>query len=60
MEVNRYTSICFFIKEMKKNLFNINLNNSADELNLLFPQLANFDYLSECKKINLNKKKKIN
>jgi len=45
---------------MKKNLFNINLNNSADELNLLFPQLANFDYLSECKKINLNKKKKIN
>jgi len=60
MEVNRYTSICFFIKEMKKNLFNINLNNSADELNLLFPQLANFYYLSECKKINLNKKKKIN
>ena len=45
---------------MKKNLFNIDLNNSADEVNLLSQQLTNFYYLSECKKIDLNKKKKIN
>jgi len=60
MEVRRYFSICFLIKEMKKNLFNIDLNNSADEVNLLSQQLTNFYYLSECKKIDLNKKKKIN
>jgi len=60
MEVRRYSSICFLIKEMKKNLFNIDLNNSADEVNLLSQQLTNFYYLSECKKIDLNKKKKIN
>jgi hypothetical protein len=60
MEVRRCSSICFLIKEMKKDLFNIDLNNSADEVNLLSQQLTNFYYLSECKKIDLNKKKKIN
>jgi len=60
MEVRRCSSIFFLIKEMKKDLFNIDLNNSADEVNLLSQQLTNFYYLSECKKIDLNKKKKIN
>ena len=60
MEVRRCSSIFFLIKEMKKDLFNIHLNNSADEVNLLSQQLTNFYYLSECKKIDLNKKKKIN
>ena len=60
MEVNRYTSICFFIKEMKKNLFNINLNNSADEVSLLSPQFTKINFLSECKKIDINRWKKIN
>jgi len=60
MEVKRYSSICLLVKEMKKDLFNINLDNSADDISLLYPQLTNFDYLSECKKIDLNKWKKIN
>ncbi len=60
MEIKRYPSICFVVREMKKDLFNIDLNNSADEVNLLSQQLTNFYYLSECKKIDLNKKKKIN
>ena len=60
MEIKRYPSIFFLVREMKKDLFNINLNNSADEFNLLSTQLAKFDFLSECKKINIGKWKKIN
>jgi hypothetical protein len=45
---------------MKKDLFNINLNNSADEYSLLSPQFTIYEFLSECKKININKGKKIN
>ena len=60
MEIKRYPSICFLVREMKKDLFNIDLNNSADEISLLSPQLANYDFLSECKKINVDKWKKIN
>ena len=40
--------------------FNINLNNSADEYSLLSPQFTIYEFLSECKKININKGKKIN
>ena len=60
MEIKRYPSICFLVREMKKDLFNIDLNNSADEISLLSPQLINFDFLSECKKINIDKRKKVN
>ena len=60
MEVRRYSSICFLIKEMKKNLFNIDLNNSADEVSLLSPQFTKINFLSECKKIDINRWKKIN
>ena len=60
MEIKRYPSICFLVREMKKDLFNIDLNNSADEISLLSPQLINFDFSSVCKKINIDKRKKVN
>ena len=60
MEIKRYPSICFLVREMKKDLFNIDLNNSADDVSLLSPQFTNHDYSSECKKIDTNKWKKIN
>ena len=45
---------------MKKDLFDIDTNNSTVELSLLFAQLTCFDNSSECKKINVDKWKKIN
>ena len=60
MEIKRYTSICFLKREMKKDLFNINLDNSSDEFVLLSPQSTNRDFSSECKKINIDKWKKLN
>jgi hypothetical protein len=48
------------VKEMKKNLFSVDANNSTDKVCLLSSQLTNFDFLSECKKIDTNKWKKIN
>ena len=45
---------------MKKDLFNIDLNNSADEVSLLSPQSTIHTSSSECKKINVDKWKKIN
>ena len=60
MEIKRFTSICFLKREMKKDLFNIDLNNSADEISLLSPQLTNYDFLSECKKVDIDKWRKIN
>ena len=45
---------------MRKDLFNINLNNSADEFSLLSLQLTNYDFSSECKKINIDKCEKVN
>ena len=60
MEIKRYTSIYFLVKEMKKNLFSVDANNSTDKVCLLSSQLTNFDFLSECKKIDTNKWKKIN
>ena len=60
MEIKRFTSICFLKKEMKKDLFGVDTNNSTDEVSLLSSQLTNFYFSSECKKINTNKWKKIN
>ena len=60
MEIKRYPSICFLVREMKKDLFNIDLNNSANEFSLLSPQLTIYDFSSECEKINIDKWRKIN
>jgi hypothetical protein len=60
MEIKRYSSIFFLVKEMKKDLFGIDTNNSTDEAVLLSAQLTNFDLSSACKKINNGKWKKIN
>ena len=60
MEVKRFHSVCFLKREMKKDLFDIDTNNSTVELSLLFAQLTCFDNSSECKKINVDKWKKIN
>ena len=59
MEIKRYPSIYFLVREMKKDLFNIDLNNSADEFSLLSPQ-SSIHTTSECKKINIDKWRKIN
>ena len=45
---------------MRKDLFGVDTNNSANELILLSLQLTNFDISSVCKKINTDKWKKIN
>jgi|TARA_B110000438_G_scaffold251992_1_gene256751 hypothetical protein len=60
MEVKRYISRSFLVREMRKNLFGIDTINSTDELSLLFSQLTNLEFSSECKKINIDKWKKIN
>ena len=45
---------------MKKDLFGVDTNNSADEFSLFFSELTNFRSSSECKKINFDKWKKVN
>jgi len=60
MEIKRYSSIYFLMREMRKDLFGVDTNNSTDKINLLSLQLTNFDFSSECKKIGTNKWKKIN
>ena len=60
MEIKRYPSIYFLVREMKKDLFGVDTNNPTDKVSLLSLQLTNFDFLSECKKIDTNKWKKIN
>ena len=60
MEIKRYSSIFFLVREMRKDLFGVDTNNSTDRFSLLSSQLTNFDYLSECKKIDINRWKKIN
>jgi hypothetical protein len=60
MEIKRYSSIYFLMREMRKDLFGVDANNSTDRINLLSLQLTNFDFSSECKKIDTNKWKKIN
>ena len=60
MEIKRYPSGYFIVREMKKDLFNIDLNNSADEFSLLSPQSTIRTTSLECKKINIDKWRKIN
>ena len=60
MEIKRYPSIYFLVREMKKDLFNIDLNNSSDEYSLLSPQSTCHIISLECKKIDIDKWKKIN
>ena len=60
MEIKKYSSIYFLVREIKKDLFGVDTNNPTDEVSLLSSQLTNFDYLSVCKKINTDKWKKIN
>ena len=60
MEIKRYLSIYFLAREMKKDLFGVDTNNSTGEVSLLSSQLTNFYFSSECKKIDTNKWKKIN
>ena len=60
MEIKRHYSIYFLVRDMRKDLFDIDTNNSTVELSLLFAQLTCFDNSSECKKINVDKWKKIN
>ena len=44
---------------MKKNLFGVDVNNYTDEASLLFT-IETFNLSSECKKIDIDKWKKIN
>ena len=60
MEIKKYSSIYFLVRDMKQNLFSVDTNNSTDEVSLLSSQLTNFYFSSECKKIDNNKWKKIN
>ena len=62
MEIKRYPSIYFLVREMKKDLFDIDLNNSAnDKCSLLSLRSTIHEYLLlECKKINIDKCEKIN
>ncbi|MDB9760910.1 hypothetical protein OAB59_02980 [Pelagibacteraceae bacterium] len=60
MEIKRYPSIYFLMREMRKDLFGVDTNNSTGKVSLLNSQLTNFDFSSECKKISTNKWKKIN
>ena len=60
MEIKRYSSIYFLVREMRKDLFDVDTNNSTDKVSLLSSQLTNFDFSSVCKKINTDKWKKIN
>ena len=55
MEIKRYFSIYFLVREMKKDLFIVDINNSTDEVNLILSKLTKLKTLSECKKINTNK-----
>jgi hypothetical protein len=58
MEIKRYSSIYFLVREMRKDLFGVDTNNSTDKVSLLSSQLTNFDFSSVCKKINIGKWKK--
>jgi|TARA_B110000902_G_C14030518_1_gene483869 hypothetical protein len=60
MEIKRYYSIYFLLRELKKDLFNVDVNNSTDEASLMFLQLKRSNFSSECKKIDIDKWKKIN
>ena len=48
------------MRDARKDLFGVDINNSTDEVSLLFRQLTNHNFLSVCKKIDTNKRKKAN
>ncbi len=50
MEIKRYSSIYFLVREMRKDLLAVDTNNSTAEVSLLSPQLTNFDFLQCVKK----------
>ena len=60
MEIKRYSSIYFLVREMRKDLFGVDTNNPTGKDSLLSKQLKNFYFSSVCKKIDTNKLKKIN
>ena len=60
MEIKRYPSIYFLVREMREDLFSVDKNNSTDKISLLYSQLTNFYFLSECKKSTPINGKKIN
>jgi hypothetical protein len=60
MEIKRYSSIYFLVRDMKKDLFGVDTNNSTDEFSLFLSEFKKTNYSSECKKINIDKWKKIN
>ncbi len=60
MEIKRYSSIYFLVREMRKDLFGVDINNSTDGFSLFLSELTNSSSSSACKKININKWKKIN
>jgi hypothetical protein len=53
MEIKRYSSIYFLLREMRKDLFGVDANSSNDKVSLLSVQLTNFDFLSVFKKSTL-------
>jgi len=60
MEIKIYSSIYFLVREMRKDLFDVDTNNSTGKDILLSLQMKNFYFSSVCKKINIDKWKKIN
>jgi hypothetical protein len=60
MEIKRYPSIYFLVREMRKDLFGVDTNNPTDGVSSLSSKMKNFYFSSVCKKININKWKKIN
>ena len=50
MEIKRYSSIYFLVREMRKDLLAVDTNNSTAEVSLLSPQLTNFDFRQCVKK----------
>jgi hypothetical protein len=61
MEIKRYSSIYFLVREMRKDLFGIDTNNSTDGVGLLFPKMTNFIFHQSVKKsIPINGKKLTN
>ena len=48
------------MREMKKDLFGVDTNNSTGEFRLFSSKLTNFDFHQSVKKIDINKWKKIN
>jgi hypothetical protein len=58
MEIKRYSSIYFLVREMRKDLSGVDTDNSTDVFSLFFSELANSSSSSGVKKsISINGKK---